>query len=532
MDRSTSTYQSYAPNRTVEYMRFSIVIPTHNREHKLQQCLIAATNQDYHDYEVIVVDDGSTDTTGAMVKREFPQVNYIHQESNRGPAVARNCGIAVASGDFVAFTDDDCLVPINWLQEFASALLQYPEVAGVGGYSEASRNTLSSNLYARYEAYLLHSHYRIGNKPYVGYFETPGCGTNNVAYRTDILQEVGGFDESFPYAAGEDTDLKKRTTEAGYKLLYLPLKVTHNHNFSWRSFHSQQITRGRGVVHFERRHNGAPPTRLRIVLRFIKRGLRFWLQLLPPPELRLALLRLLADWLNCYGQWLELSRLRKAPSPTYYEPGYYRSPRSDIADLVPRTALRILDVGCGEGQVGAMLKARQTERYIVGIELNQRVAQTARLHLDKVYQDDVQHAQLNELANSLDCIIYGDILEHLTQPFEVMRRHRPLLKKNGHVVVSVPNVQFYCVILSLLRGRWTYGGRGIFDRGHLRFFTQYEIHRLLSEVGYHVITTRRNYRLLERPSKINAAAAVIAKIRLLRPFLTYQYVLLAQKQTE
>ena len=179
-----------------------------------------------------------------------------------------------------------------------------------------------------------------------------------------------------------------------------------------------------------------------------------------------------------------------------------------------------------------MLKAKQTERYIVGIELNRRAAQTARLHLDKVYQDDVQDAQLDELASSFDCIIYGDILEHLAQPLEAMERLQPLLKKNGYVVVSVPNVQFYYVILSLLRGRWTYADRGIFDRGHLRFFTEYEIQRLLSEVGYHVITAARSYRLLERPSRINVAAAVIAKIPLLRPFFTYQYVLLAQKQTE
>ncbi len=79
-------------------MYISVVIPTHNRKDLLRRCLEAATNQDYPDYEVIVVDDGSTDGTGEMVQHEFPQVRYIRQEPNRGPAAARNRGIEAAGG--------------------------------------------------------------------------------------------------------------------------------------------------------------------------------------------------------------------------------------------------------------------------------------------------------------------------------------------------------------------------------------------------------------------------------------------------
>jgi len=79
-----------------EPLRFSIVIPTYNRKDTLRRCLAAATSQDYPDYEVIVVDDASTDGTDEMVRREFPQVRYIRQEPNRGPAAARNRGIEAA----------------------------------------------------------------------------------------------------------------------------------------------------------------------------------------------------------------------------------------------------------------------------------------------------------------------------------------------------------------------------------------------------------------------------------------------------
>jgi glycosyltransferase involved in cell wall biosynthesis len=92
-------------------MRFSIIIPTHNRKETLRRSLSAAIVQDYLNYEVIVVDDGSSDGTGEMVRREFPHVRCIRQEPNRGPAAARNRGIEAATGEIIAFTDDDCLVP-------------------------------------------------------------------------------------------------------------------------------------------------------------------------------------------------------------------------------------------------------------------------------------------------------------------------------------------------------------------------------------------------------------------------------------
>lgn len=510
-------------------MKVSVIIPTYNRKEILRHCLTGVTNRDYPDYEVIVVDDGSTDGTGEMVQQEFPQVRYIRQDPNQGPAAARNRGIEVAMGEIVAFTDDDCEPPADWLQSLSEGFQRHPEVSGVGGYPEATPDALRSNIFARYEAYVVHDLYRVGNEPYVGSLETPGCGTNNVAYRADVLREVNGFDQSFPYAASEDADLKKRVTEAGHLLLYLPIKVSHHHEFNWGSFRRQQVTRGRGVVHFERKHEGAPPTRLRILLRAAKRGLWFWRDLLRAPDPRLALLRLLAGWFDCYGQWLELSRLRQTGTSNRHEQGYFRSPRTDLAELVPATANHILDVGCGEGLVGAMLKAQAGERYVVGIELDPEAARRARSRLDKVYQGNVQEAQLDEPPASFDCLIYGDVLEHLIEPLEVLQRHRPLLREAGHVVVSLPNVQFYYVLWSLLRGRWPYTDRGIFDRGHLRFFTLREIQRLLSNAGYRVVSVRRNYRLLERPSKINQAAACVAWLPPLRPFLTYQYLLLAQK---
>jgi glycosyltransferase involved in cell wall biosynthesis len=227
-------------------VKFSVVIPTYNRAATLRQTLTALMAQDYPDYEIIVVDDGSTDDTRAMIAREFPQVRYIYQQ-NRGPAAARNRGIAHARGEIIAFTDDDCVPPRDWLARLADGYARYPDVVGVGGYLEAPDEVLQRAPLARYERFIARRVFRVSEREYVGGFECPAGGTNNIAYRRAILERVGGFDESFPYAAGEDADLKWRICQLGARLLYVPVKMTHLQTYTWESFKRQARVRGKGT---------------------------------------------------------------------------------------------------------------------------------------------------------------------------------------------------------------------------------------------------------------------------------------------
>lgn len=148
-------------------MKFSVVIPTYNRAATLRQTLTALMAQDYPDYEIIVVDDGSTDDTRAMIAREFPQVRYIYQQ-NRGPAAARNRGIAHARGEIIAFTDDDCVPPRDWLARLADGYARYPDVVGVGGYLEAPDEVLQRALLARYERFIARRVFRVSASTWVG----------------------------------------------------------------------------------------------------------------------------------------------------------------------------------------------------------------------------------------------------------------------------------------------------------------------------------------------------------------------------
>ena len=288
-------------------LRFSLVIPTHNRRESLRRCLETAVTQDYAEYEVLVVDDGSSDGTEEMAS-EFAGVRYLRQVRNQGPASARNRGIRESTGDVVAFTDDDCLLPRDFVRRLADGYADYAGVGGVGGYQEAAEQVLASNLLARLEAYHIHAELGAGDAPSVGGKECPASATNSMSYRRELLLALGGFDETFPYAAGEDTDLKWRAVDRGHRLLYVPVKVTHDRPYTWPDFWRQHVIRGRGVVHFEKKHMGHPPTYVRVLMRFGKRLVR-WLAALPRLGPALATARFASEWANALGQWRELRRL-------------------------------------------------------------------------------------------------------------------------------------------------------------------------------------------------------------------------------
>lgn len=236
-------------------MIFSVIIPTYNRKDLLKKCLVSLFAQTFHKdgYEVIVVDDGSTDGTADFLSLLNPlDPSHFHflTQNHKGPAAARNLGIKQAQGEIIAFTDDDCVPPANWLEKLYDGFKRHPEVAIVSGCQEAQDNILKENLIAQYERFQTREIYGGKDKEIVGGFETPGGVTNNMAVRKEVFDKVGLFDENFPVPAGEDADLKKRIADAGFKFLYIPLKVEHHQEYSLRGFLRQQKTRGIGARFF------------------------------------------------------------------------------------------------------------------------------------------------------------------------------------------------------------------------------------------------------------------------------------------
>jgi methionine biosynthesis protein MetW len=175
---------------------------------------------------------------------------------------------------------------------------------------------------------------------------------------------------------------------------------------------------------------------------------------------------------------IELRELRR---------GGYETARPEVQALVPRTATRILDLGCSSGALGAALKARQ-KAEVVGIELSPEYAAEAGSRLDEVICSDVAEAleAPGELGR-FDCVIAADVLEHLVDPWTALQRATALLEPGGTAVVSLPNVRYALTFWTLLRrGTWPRDPEGLFDATHLRWFTLRDARELLEGAGLEI----------------------------------------------
>lgn len=159
---------------------------------------------------------------------------------------------------------------------------------------------------------------------------------------------------------------------------------------------------------------------------------------------------------------------------------YYSQPRHEILALVPKSAKKILDLGCGEGVLGEALLKQGAEK-VVGIEINPEVCEAARKRLTDAICGDLESVTLPYADGYFDCIIMGDVLEHCREPLKVLKKFSHYLNDCGRIVASIPNVRYWAVVALLASGRWEYQDAGILDRTHLRFFTKKEMEILFKD---------------------------------------------------
>lgn len=140
----------------------------------------------------------------------------------------------------------------------------------------------------------------------------------------------------------------------------------------------------------------------------------------------------------------------------------------------------VLEFGCNTGETSAILKNNGCR--VVGVEVNEAAAKIAEGACEKIIVGDVEKDEIwQKIKGEFDVIIFADILEHLVNPDRVLRKAKKYLKKNGFVIVSLPNVANWRVRFSLLFGKFNYAPTGILDDTHLRFYTLDSAKRLISD---------------------------------------------------
>jgi 2-polyprenyl-3-methyl-5-hydroxy-6-metoxy-1,4-benzoquinol methylase len=184
------------------------------------------------------------------------------------------------------------------------------------------------------------------------------------------------------------------------------------------------------------------------------------------------------------GPWRSLPNCAMDESAPY---AYYEDVNWGLLRLWgDRKGKDVLDVGCGFATTSQFIQQRGNR--VVGIESNADAVSVARTRIADVIEADLQNVPK---LGKFDAIIFADVLEHLAWPVGVLKKYADLLKPEGTVIVSLPNVGLWSVRLGLLFGGFRYQDSGVLDRTHLRFFTRRSAIEMLRSAGYKPI--RRTY---------------------------------------
>lgn len=251
---------------------YSVIINTRNGSKRIIPTLYSLLRQSINplEYEIIVVNDGSTDDTQDVLQK-FKQENgdrkirICNLKGNRGVAQARNQGIKMARGTIIFFTDDDVHVPALWMEKYLEIYKKNPEVAGVCGWTFSPIRHVHRNIFEQF----IYITQRLNWGMDIDFFEyktgdsnatfkslsppfikgmVPTIHGGNMSFKKIVLDNIAGFNESIPGAyAVEDVELGLRVQTAGYIMYYSPFYITHFQDvMNLRKFTKYVIKRSRG----------------------------------------------------------------------------------------------------------------------------------------------------------------------------------------------------------------------------------------------------------------------------------------------
>jgi len=456
-----------------QYHKTSIIILTYNNLVVTQDCL--ASIQKYTDapYELIVVDNHSTDGTAEWLRTQKID-KLILNEENLGFPKGCNQGIKAAESDNdILLLNNDTVVTQNWLNNLQTALHSRESVGAVSCLTNfASYHQYIQVAYkTKYDLQAFAKKFNVSDPD--KWEERVKLVGFCMLIKRSALDKTGLLDEIFTPGYNEDDDYSYRLILAGYKLLLC--KDTFIHHTGGTTFSTNYTTE----------------------------------------------------------QCVQIGSVseRKFKEKWGFISSYSACIRFEIVQLInqdPLDCFRVLEVGCACGATLLEIKNRYKNAALAGIEINPASARIASCFAD-VSVGNIETYELNYPNDYFDYIIFGDVLEHLQDPWNVLNRMKKYLAPGGAILASIPNIMHHSVLMDLLNGCWNYSDAGILDRNHLRFFTSQTIIQMFREAGYTYMQLTGIYHYEHNDDKCVKILSSITSPELETQYKVWQYLVSAKK---
>ncbi len=449
----------------------SIVIVSYNAKEYLKNCLDSIRkNIPETTYELIVVDNASTDGVREWLE-EQQDVKLIKNSENKGFGYACNQGAEAATkGNDIYLLNNDTWVPKNAIWALQMGLYEKAEVGMTGSMTNyAGNGQLEAPDIATEDV----------AKEYAARLNVPSLhpyeykimlGGFSLLIKRKVWNQTKGFDPAYGRGYFEDDDFGMRVLKMGYKIV-----LCHN------SF----------IVHY-----GSVSFRKE------------------------------EDTISLMVKNEKLFEKKWGIVKDYYT--YVRQPIIDMMTHSEAADIKVLEVGCGVGMTLSHIKYLYPNALVYGIELNETAAEIGG-NIVNVRSGNIETMTLDFKEETFDYIIFADVLEHLHNPEEILKKMRKYLTKDGCILASIPNLMHGDVITELLKGNFSYQDSGILDRTHLRFFTRKEIIKMFDRCRYSIkylggirVEPAKNLEMLKQLYQLPDVAGS-------EEFSTYQYMVRAKR---
>ena len=445
----------------------SIIILTYNQLAYTKLCIESIRKfTPKNSYEIIVVDNNSSDETVEWLKKQ-KDITGIYNKENKGFPGGCNQGIKIARGDNILLLNNDTIVTPNWLNNMQKALYSDDNIGIVGTITNECSNYQQIEVdYHDFESMIEFSK-KINISNELAWDQRVKLVGYCFMIRKELIDKIGLLDEGFFPGNYEDDDYSIRSICAGYKNILC--KDVFIHHFRSVSFNSLPETFSQSMVNNLTRFN---------------------------------------------EKW-------------GFNIHYSSFVRFELIELIKKpldAPLKVLEVGCSLGLTLLEIKNKFRNAEIYGIEIDENVAKITK-NLFPFICGNIETLDLPYDENYFDIILFPDVLEHLVDPWETLRKMKKYLKKDGNIISSIPNIMYIQNLVDLIRGNFNYVDAGILDKTHLRFFTLAEIQKLFDSTGYNLdlINAIAHYPSPEN-EKIIDLLCTISNENIKQQYTIYQYL--------